>query len=107
MAAATTPRASLTISQLERLLRKRRSDLASLMRERGQLAKRLAAVDGRIRALSGGELGGLGTTRSGRARNAMSLVATMSEVLSKAGKPLNVGDIVDKVQAAGYHSNAA
>jgi hypothetical protein len=107
--APTTTRPSLTISQLERLLRKRRADLDSLMRERVQITKRLAAVDGRIRALSGGDItgGGLGVTRSGRARNAMSLVATMSEVLSKAGKPLNVGDIVDKVQASGYHSNAA
>jgi hypothetical protein len=106
--AQTTSRPSLTINQLERLLQKRRSNLDALMRERSHLEKRLASIDGRIRALSGGgAVGNLGLTRGGRARNPMSLVAAMQDVLSRAGKPLNVGDIVDKVQGLGYHSNAA
>jgi hypothetical protein len=108
--AQTTARSSLTINQLERLLEKRRSSLDALMRERSHLEKRLGTIDSRIRALSGGgasAAGSLGLTRGGRARNPMSLVAAMEDVLTKAGKPLNVGDIVDKVHVLGYHSNAA
>ena len=106
--AQLSPRSSLTINQLERLLQKRRTSLDALMRERSHLEKRLATIDGRIRALSGGAaVGSMGLTRGGRARNPMSLVAAMQEVLTKAGKPLNVGDIVDKVNGLGYQSNAA
>jgi hypothetical protein len=96
----------LTINELERMLAKRRSALDELMRERAQAQKRVDTLDARIRLIRGGA-GAAGVTASGRARNAMSLVAAMSEVLTKAAKPLNVGDIVDKVQAAGYRSNAA
>jgi hypothetical protein len=98
--------ASLTINDLERMLAKRRSALEEVMRERAQLQKRMDALDVKIRSLSGGARAS-GLTGGGRARNAMSLVAAMSEVLTKADKPLSVGDIVEKVQAAGYHSNAA
>jgi hypothetical protein len=81
------------------MLAKRRSALDELMRERAQLQKRMGAIDVKVRSLSGGGRAS-GLTDGGRARNAMSLVA-------KADKPLGVRDIVEKVQAAGYLSNAA
>jgi hypothetical protein len=46
-------------------------------------------------------------SRGGRVRNEKSLTALMGEILGKAGKPMPVGDIVAKVQAAGYRSNSA
>jgi hypothetical protein len=98
--------ATLTITDLERILQKRRSALEQLTKERDRLLKRVAALDGRIRALSGGA-GPSGVTAGGRPRNAMSLVEAMSEVLAKASKPLKVGEIVEKVEAAGYRSNAS
>jgi hypothetical protein len=88
------------------MLAKRRSALDELTRERSQVQKRMDALDVKIRSLSGGA-GTPGLTGSGRARNAMSLVAALSDVLTKADKPLVVGEIVEKVQAAGYRSNAA
>jgi hypothetical protein len=96
----------LTIGELERMLQKRRSALDELTRERAKLQKRVDAVDTNIRSLSGGAAPS-GFTAGGRARNEMSLVEALRAVLSKAGKPLKVGDIVDKVQASGYRSNAA
>ncbi len=36
----------------------------------------------------------------------MSLVSTLTNVLSQAKKPLKVGEILEKVQASGYHSKA-
>jgi hypothetical protein len=98
--------ARLTIRDLERMLAKRRSALDELTRERSQVQKRMDALDVKIRSLSGGA-GTSGLTGGGRARNAMSLVAALSDVLTKADKPLRVGEIVEKVQAAGYRSNAA
>jgi hypothetical protein len=98
--------ARLTIRDLERMLAKRRSALDELTRERSQVQKRMDALDVKIRSLSGGA-GTPGLTGGGRARNAMSLVAALSDVLTKADKPLRVGEIVEKVQAAGYRSNAA
>ena len=101
-----TKRARLTIGNLERMLSQRRTALAGLMSKRARLQKRMDALDAKIRSVNGGA-GSISLTSAGRARNPMSLIAAMSEVLTKAGKPLGVGDIVDRVQAGGYRSNAA
>jgi hypothetical protein len=98
----------LTINQLEAMLSSRRSQLDSLERERARIMKQLASVDLRIKKLGGNVRGGaFSITAGGRARNAKSLVGTMVDVLTKAGGPLSVGDIVDAVQATGYQSNSA
>jgi hypothetical protein len=89
------------------MLQKRRSELDSLTRERQRILKQLAAVDARLQAVSGGVSGGGPLTRGGRVRNPMSLVATMEQVLAKAGKPLSVGDIVQGVLDTGYQSGSA
>src|SRR5687767_756024 len=101
---------ALTIAQLERLLENRRREAAELERERDKLVRRLDALDRRLGSLAGsggrsrnGSSGG----RGGRARNPKSLVASMEAVLSRAGKPMSVGDIVDAVQSGGYRSNSA
>jgi hypothetical protein len=91
----------MSISQLESMLQKRRGELGKLRKERAVLERSLAKVDQRIESLGGGK------ARGGRARNDKSLTAMMEEVLAKAGKPMQVGDIVAKVEAAGYRSSSA
>jgi hypothetical protein len=86
---------------LEKVLESRRRKVATLERERGRLKKRLDELDRKIVSLSGGRGGG------GRAQNPMSLVAAMTSALGSAGKPLSVGEILQKVQSAGYRSNSA
>ena len=95
---------NLSITELERILRARRSELQRLSRRRSKLARQMARIDAQVRGL-GGDIGGVGG--GGRARNAQSLVKTMEGVLGKASKPMNVGDIADAVRAKGYKSNSA
>lgn len=104
--ARTTLRRGLTVSQLERLLEKRRSEVETLAKERRILQGRLDAVDAKMRTLAGNG-GGFTMTAAGRARNPVSLVTAMSDALAKAGTPLSVGEILNRVQESGYHSNAA
>ena len=100
-----------TITQLENMLKARRTQISSLERERKQIQKQLDAVDAKIHALGGMDGGGKGAasgyTAGGRARNPKSLVGTLEEVLTKAGKPISVGEILDAVQSSGYRSNSA
>jgi hypothetical protein len=91
----------MTIAELEKILESRRRKVAGLERERGRLRKRLEELDRKISSLNGGRGAG------GRAQNAMSLVAAMESALRSAGRPLSVGDILQKVHAAGYRSNSA
>src|SRR3954471_3472899 len=94
---------SLSLTQLENLMRTRRAEVARLVRERDKLRKRLEGVYSRIAALAGGQNGRIGI----RARNSISLQDQIHEVLSKAGGPLTVGEVLDKVLAAGYRSHSA
>ena len=91
----------LSISVLENMLQQRRSELGKLRKERSGLERELSKLDRRIESLGGGK------ARGGRVRNEKSLSALLEETLSKAAKPMQVGDIVAKVQAAGYRSNSA
>jgi hypothetical protein len=97
-------RNGLTITDLERLLRKRRSALDELMRERAQLQRHADMLDAKIRLLAGRSA--VGNGGASRPRNAVSLVAALEQVLNKAHKPLGIGEILEKVQASGYHSTA-
>jgi hypothetical protein len=106
--ARTSTTAGLTLGQLERLLDQKRRDLSKLERQRARIQKRLDAIDSRI-AMIGGSVG-MGRGRGGggrRARNEASLQDTIHQILSKAGAPMAVGDIVDKVLSTGYKSNSA
>src|SRR3954469_16701556 len=98
----------LTIAELEHMLESRRRKVNVLQKERTKLQRQLDDLNDRIRSLSGGAgLGSLGRSAGGgRARNSQSLVATLETVLKDNSKPMPVGDIVDKVQAAGYRSNS-
>jgi septal ring factor EnvC (AmiA/AmiB activator) len=98
------------ISQLERILHERRSELGRLERQRSELQRKLDGLDRQIVKLQGslrGAAGRRGVTAGGRARNSQSLVEVIESVLKGNGKPMKVGDIVDAVQAGGYRSNSA
>jgi len=91
---------SLSISQLENMLHQRKGELSRLRKQRAGLERALSKLDRRIESLGGGK------ARGGRARNEMSLTAILEQTLGKGGKPMKVGDIVEKVQAAGYRSSS-
>ena len=103
-----------SITQLEQMLNKCRSERQKLERERTKVARRLQQLDSRIHALGGngsgrggrggaGGGGGAGT----RVRNDKSLIEMIEGVLGKSSKPMKVGDIADAVQGGGYRTNSA
>src|SRR5688572_3611920 len=98
--------ASYSLSQLERIMDKKRRELTELGRERAGLQKKLDAVDDRIRQLGGANGFFRGGGRGGRARNEKSLVEVMADVLGKSGKAMKVSEIADAVQSAGYRSSS-
>src|SRR5439155_3957550 len=71
---------SLSIEQLERILNARRAELRKLTKQRDRLARRLDAIDRRIRAFGGSA----GATNGKRARNAQSLTTVIESVLKNA-----------------------
>ncbi len=102
--ARPSSQASLSLSQLEHLLQKRRQQIAALDKERASIQRQLDSVDAKLRRLGGpGGGGGAGS----RARNTKGLVHTLSDVMIAAGKPLGVGEILELVSDAGYHSTSA
>src|SRR5437868_10569681 len=98
---------NLSISQLERILRTRKSELQKLARRRAKIARQLAKIDAQARALGGDNGSGGGAGGGGRARNEKSLVKMIEDVLGRSSKPVNVGEIADAVRAKGYKSNSA
>ena len=82
------------------MLQQRKAELSKLRKERAGLERQMSKLDRRIDTLGGGR------SRGGRARNAMSLTAVMEDVLGKAGKPMQVGDILARVEASGYRSSS-
>lgn len=93
--------AELSIESLERLIAKRRRDLARLLKKRQKVERKLAVIDEQIASL-----GGSGAVRGSRARNEVSLVEAITGVLEKAGGAMKVGDITYKVLATGYRSTS-
>ena len=93
-----------SIGQLMQLLQSRQSQVRKLQRQRAKLAKKLDALDDRLRQLGGG--GGRGRG-GGRARNDQSLIEVIESVLKSSGKAMKVGDIADAAQSKGYRSNSA
>jgi hypothetical protein len=111
--ARTRSTVDFSLAQLERLVRTRRTEMIRLTRQRDKLQKRLDDLNDRISEIAGGPgfAGGMGGRAAGgggsRARNEISLQDAIHQVLSKASGPMGVGDIMEKVRAAGYRSNSA
>jgi hypothetical protein len=112
--ARTRSTVDLSLAQLERLVRTRRTEMIRLTRQRDKLQKRLDHLNDRLSEIAGGPgfAGGVGGRSAGgggggRARNEVSLQDAIHQVLSKTSAPMAVGDIMEKVRAAGYRSNSA
>jgi hypothetical protein len=102
------PRLSInqySVNQLQKLLRNRQNELTRLSKKRSKLQTRMHAIDRQIFALSGTGRGIGGWTGGGRARNEMSLVQTLEQVLS-SGKAMRVSDIAEAVERTGYRSTS-
>jgi hypothetical protein len=94
--------AGMTISRLENLLNQQREKKKELLKERTRVQAQLEKIDRQIASLDGAG----GISSSGRARNDMSLVATMESVLEKQPKGMSVSEILEAVQGAGYKSSS-
>jgi hypothetical protein len=119
--------ASLTIAELESILKERRGQIPKLQKERRRILKELAELDLQLGSLGGrrrgrkpgrgrGRRGRLGRprlmgTRMGRRgrrpKNAKSLIESIHDVLARRGAPMTVGDIMNAVKGNGYKSSSA
>lgn len=93
--------ASMSLSDLQRLIDRRQRELRKLSRRREKIQRKLDDIDDRIAAL-----GGAGSFGRSRPRNEVSLNDAIAQVLEKAAKPMAVGDILERVQRAGYRSGS-
>lgn len=95
----------LSLAALERLIAKRRHEIDRLLRRRRKLEGKIDRIDQQIAAM-GGNAAAVGR-RGSRPRNAVSLIEAIVTVLEKAGKPLGVPEITEKVLATGYRSTSS
>ena len=104
-------RSELSVADLQRMLERKQSRLAALLKKRQSLQKTLATVEKQIAALEGSK------SRSGtqkrrrkpgrRVKNARPLHVVVTEILSKTKAGLKVADLAEKVAATGYKSKSA
>jgi len=87
------------------MLSSRLADLQHLHKEHSKLSHQLADVEKKIAAL-GGKTKGRAHIGGGRVKNEKSLVETLELVLGAATAPMKVGDVVDGVLKAGYHTKS-
>lgn len=95
--------AGLSIGELERLLRRRQREVDSLTRKRAKVEKKLRALDERIRLASGSVASSGGV----RPRNELTLVEAIEGAFKGTTRPLTVGEIMERVLAAGYQSTSS
>jgi hypothetical protein len=90
----------LSLAELEKLMQSRRAEVARLSRIRDRLRKKLEGVEAKLVAVAGE------SQKTTRARNHSSLQEIIHQVLAKEGGPLSVGEILERVQVAGYRSKS-
>ncbi|HUG17620.1 MAG TPA: hypothetical protein VMM56_01500 [Planctomycetaceae bacterium] len=100
--------ASLSLSELESLLKEQKSRLAELQKRQSVLKKELDGVNSEISVLKGkGRTRGTSKrVKRRRPKNAQSLRAVIIELLSANKKGMNLQEIHDAVVATGYKSNS-
>lgn len=98
-----------SVSELERILETRKSELAKLLKNREKLLKDLQRVEKRIKTLEGRKTTGAKRKRKSqkRARNAKSLRKVVTEILSRNKKGVALDALSKKVLATGYKSNSS
>ena len=98
----------LSVAQIEQVLEQQKSLLHQLTSKRDALISELKDLDKQIHVLAGkrgrGRIAKLPTGR--RVRNEKSLRALLGEILAKHKKGLTKKELMEKVLASGYKSNA-
>jgi hypothetical protein len=102
---------SMNIGQLQELLLARKSEVSKLHKHRAELAKKLAKIDTKLGRIDGSvglrsRVGAPLPAGRKRAKNPKSLADMIHDALAN-GKPAGVGDIMEAVQDAGYHTTSA
>ena len=97
---------SMTISDIEGMLRDRKKQLSKLQRRREKLQAELASLDDQIAEMHGS---GSALPPGKRPRNDRNLADTIEEVIRKDGKGskgMKVPQIVEAVERTGYASSS-
>ena len=101
----------LTVTELQRLLNSRKSELDTLLKQKQRLTADLSKVEGRISALVGkGGRFPVGRNQMGpikRPKNAKSLHDTVIELLNKNKKGFPLAKLADKVLETGYRTHSS
>jgi hypothetical protein len=92
---------SLSVTALQAELRRRERVVGKLQKRHPQLEAKLNTMNRQIAALGGSVNGHI---RSGRPRNALSLIEALAAALKD--KTMSVGDAAKAVQQAGYRTNS-
>lgn len=100
---------NLSVSDLERLLDSRRTQLDRLVKKRERLQRDLDRIQQKISGLEGARLArGPKRRKLGRrVKNAKPLRAYVLDVLGKSKKGFSLADLEQKVLEAGYQSKSA
>jgi hypothetical protein len=97
----------LSVAQLERLLERKRARLDGLVMRRERLQKRLDTIEGRIESLGGvrPEEANRHSVRK-RPKNDQTLMAVITQLLSRHPDGLTLKDIAANVLATGYKTSS-
>lgn len=99
--------AELSVADLERMLDRKRSRLNSLEKRREQLQKSLSRIDQQISALQGRPtVAAVRRKTRKRPKNPRPLAAYVLQFLGRSKKGLTLAELAQKIQDAGYKSNA-
>ena len=94
----TTATPEMTLSELEQALGARQRSLDTLLRKRDRLVKDLEATDAKIEEIGGTSARNLNP----RPRNAKSLFAVVTELLTKRKSGYTLHDLAEQVLSSGY-----
>jgi hypothetical protein len=94
--------AKLSVTDLNRELKRRQKGGQSLLRKRAKLMEKIHALDARLREL--GMAAGGGFSGGQRPRNESYLVEALAAVLK--GKTMSVTEVTEAVQTAGYKTTS-
>jgi hypothetical protein len=98
----------LTVSQLERLLERKRARLEKLQHRRDQLLRQLARVDAQIASIGGARpLERTGRPKRKRPRNSMTLLQAVVDVLGQNKKGITLKQLAAKILEKGYKTASA
>ena len=98
-----------SVSDLERMLKARKSELDNLIKKRDTKLKELSLIEKRIKVLEGRKRATAQKTRRKsrkRAKNKLSLRSTVTDVLSKNKNGIALDPLSKRILATGYKSNS-